>query len=169
MATVMGALGFSSCHCHKQLVEPEEPAAPESIDRGEMRLMYGVPTMNYMIRGQVKDSEGKPVKDIRVNMLERGMEVRDGELQGDSVRMRRWLDGNAVMTDKKGRFEIKESGIPQEEVRLMIRDTDGVENGDFKNQVIEVKVQKDDVDRDGAGGWNQGTFKKEVEVLLEKR
>ena len=169
LATVMGALGFSSCHCHKQLAEPEEEKTPEIRDRGEMRLMYGVPTMNYMIRGQVKNIDGKPVKDVRVNMLERGMEVVDGKLQGDPERVQQWLDGTSVATDKEGRFVLKESGIPQEKIRLMVRDIDGKENGEFQNRLVEMDVTPADVDRTNAGGWNQGTFDKDVEIFLEDK
>ena len=169
LVTVMGAFGLSACHCHKESVKTEESEAPKVAPREEIRLMYGVPTMNYMIRGQVKDADGKPVQDIRVNMLERGMEVQDGQLQGDPQRVQQWLDRSSVKTDKEGRFEINESGIPQEEVRLMIRDVDGVENGEYKNQLLEMKVEQGDVDREGAGGWNQGTFKKMVDVKLENK
>lgn len=167
LVTVMGMFGLSSCHCHKEAAKTEEPKAPAMQPREEIRLMYGVPTMNFMIRGQVKDADGRPVKDIRVNMLERGMEVQNGELQGDPERMQLWLEQNAAKTDKDGNFVINNSGMPREEVRLMVRDVDGVENGEYKNQVLEVKVKQGDVDRTGAGGWNQGTFKKEVEIKLE--
>lgn len=172
LVTVMGAFGLSSCHCHKEAAKSEEPemsAQPAMRDRGEARLMYGVPTMNFQIRGQVMDADGNPVKDIRVNMLERNMELKDGELQGDPERVKEWLEQSAVTTDKEGRFEIKNSGIPQEEVRLMVRDTDGTTNGEYKDQVLELKVQREDVDMEGAGGWNQGTFKKSVEVKLEEK
>ena len=169
LVTVMGAFGLSSCHCHKEAVKSEEPETPAVKPREEIRLMYGVPTMNYMIRGQVKDVDGRPVKDIRVNMLERGMEVKDGELQGDPERVKAWLEKSAVKTDQEGRFEINNSGTPQEEVRLMVRDVDGSENGEYKDQLMGVKVQQSDVDREGAGGWNQGTFKKQVEIKLENR
>lgn len=168
LASIMGALGFTSCHCHKQLAEPEEKT-PEVRDRGEMRLMYGVPTMNFMIRGQVKNSDGNPVKGIRVNMLERGMEVVEGELQGDPERVQQWLDGTSVATDKEGRFVVKERGIPQEKVRLMVRDVDGHENGEFKNRLVEVDVTPEDVDRTNASGWNQGVFDKTVEIFLEDK
>ena len=97
------------------------------------------------------------------------MEVQDGQLQGDPQRVQQWLDRSSVKTDKEGRFEINESGIPQEEVRLMIRDVDGVENGEYKNQLLEMKVEQGDVDREGAGGWNQGTFKKMVDIKLENK
>ena len=169
LVTVIGAMGLSSCHCHKQLAEPEKEPEPAVRDRGEMKLMYGVPTMDFQIRGQVKDAQGKPVKDIRINMLERNMEVKDGELQGDPEAINNWLQNTEVKTDNKGRFEIKNSGIPQEQVRLMVRDTDGKENGEFKNRMVEMQVTPDDVDKSNAGGWNQGTFNKQVDIKLEKK
>ena len=172
LVTMMGAFGLSSCHCHKEAAKSEEaaqPSQPEMRDRGEARLMYGVPTMNFQIRGQVKDAQGNPVKDVRVNMLERNMEVKDGELQGDSERVKAWLDESAVITDKDGRFEIMNSGIPQEEVTLMVRDVDGAENGEFKDQVVAFEVKASDVDKTNAGGWNQGTVMKRVDVTLEEK
>ena len=72
LVTLMGAMGFSSCHCNKELADPQ-PDTPPIQDREPVRLMYGVPSMNFMIRGQVKDADGRPVRDIRVNMLDRGM------------------------------------------------------------------------------------------------
>ena len=169
LISLMGALGFSSCHCHKQMGKTEEPETPAAEDRGEARLMYGVPTMNYMIRGQVRDAEGNPVRDIRVNMLERGMEVKDGELQGDPERVKSWLEESASVTDKEGRFEIVNRGIPQEQVRLMVRDTDGPANGAYKDQVLDLPVQQDEVDLEGVGGWYRGSFNKEVEIKLENK
>ena len=57
----------------------------------------------------------------------------------------------------------------QEQVRLMVRDVDGKSNGDCKNRVVEMDVTPDDVDRTNAGGWNQGTYNKEVKINLEKK
>lgn len=169
LVTVMGAFGLSACHCHKEVTKTEAEETPEMKPREEIRLMYGVPTMNFMIRGQVKDADGRPVKNIRVNMLERNMEVKDGELQGDPKRVQQWLEQSAVKTDGNGNFVISNSGLPQEEVKLMVRDVDGQENGEYKNQVLEMKVNQADVDRTGAGGWNQGTFIKSVEVKMENK
>ncbi len=169
LVTVMGALGLSACHCHKEAAKTEIKETPEVNPREEIRLMYGVPTMNFIIRGQVKDSDGRPVKDIRVNMLERSMEVRDGELHGDPEAINNWLQNTEVKTDNKGRFEIKNSGIPQEQVRLMVRDVDGKENGEHKSRMVEMEVTPADVDKSNAGGWNQGTFNKQVDIKLEKK
>lgn len=170
LVTLMSAFGLSACHCHKETVKSEEPETPPvAKPREEIRLMYGVPTMNFQIRGQVKDVDGRPVKDIRVNMLERGMVVKDGELQGDPERVKAWLEKSSVSTDKEGRFTLKESGVPQEQVRLLVRDVDGQQNGEYKDQLLEIKVQQGDIDREGAGGWNQGTFNKSVEIKMENK
>lgn len=169
LATAMGTLGFSSCHCHKQLSEPEPEPEPNVRDRGEMRLMYGVPTMNYMIRGQVRDSEGRPVGNIHVNMLDRNMEVQDGQLVGDPESVEHWLEMTSVTTDNDGRFMLQNSGLPQEHVRLLVRDVDGKDNGEYKNSVVEMEVAPTDVDRTNASGWNQGTFSNDVKIKLENK
>lgn len=171
LVSLMGALGFSSCHSHKQMAEPEaEPDnLPKVEDGGQMRLMYGVPTMNFMIRGQVKDADGKPVRDIRVNMLERGMVVQDGELQGDPENVQRWLDGTSVATDGEGRFAIDLKGRPQDEVRLLVRDVDGKANGSFRNELVGLEVRSEDVDRSDAAGMHEGTFKKELDISLQEK
>ncbi|MBR4738389.1 MAG: radical SAM-associated putative lipoprotein [Bacteroidales bacterium] len=172
LITAMSALGLSSCHCHKKLAdsEKESDTKPEVRDRSENLLMYGVPTMTFHVRGQVKDANGNPVKDIRVNMLERGMETTpEGKLIGDPEAVERWLEHSSVKTDKEGRFEIMNSGTPQEQVRLLVRDVDGEENGEFKDSVVEMNVTPADVDRTNAGGWNQGTFMKRVNIKLENK
>jgi putative lipoprotein (rSAM/lipoprotein system) len=176
LISVMGALGLTSCHCHKKLADPktDESDTPVDVrdgerDRGEMKLMYGVPTMNYMIRGQVKDAAGRPVRDIRVNMLERNMEASADGIEGDPEAVKDWLQNTEVRTDDEGRFTIQNSGLPQEEVRLMVRDIDGKENGEYQNQLIGLSVKPEDMDRTNAGGWNQGTFNKQVDIKLEKK
>lgn len=179
LVSLMSLFGLSSCHCHKEM-EKSDPTQgratsessgekPKIQPRQEIRLMYGVPTMNYMVRGQVKNADGQPVKGIRVNMLERGMEVKDGRLVGEPEKVQLWLDQNSVSTDGEGRFEIKTQGLPQENVRLLVRDVDGPENGDLKDQLLNMPVQQGDVDREGSGGWNQGSFNKKVEIELENK
>ena len=36
-------------------------------------------------------------------------------------------------------------------------------------RMVEMEVTADDVDRTQAGGWNQGTYNKEVEIKLEEK
>jgi putative lipoprotein (rSAM/lipoprotein system) len=167
LLTIMGMLGVSGCKSTSAVVEPEkpEPIAP----REEIRLMYGVPTMNYMIRGQVRDAEGRPLGDIRVNMLERNMETTADSLHGDPERVKQYLELTAVATDSDGRFTIQRSDLPQEQVRLLLRDVDGEVGGAHKNRLIEVNVTPESIDKTNAGGWNQGTFQKDLEISLESK
>ena len=169
LATAMGALGFASCHSHKQIAAPQEPGETELEERGEMRLMYGVPTMKYRVSGKVTDAKGSPVGGVSVNMLEAGIEATADTVMGDPDNVRKYLEGTAVKTDKDGRFEISGSDTPRESVRLLLRDTDGKANGSFKNKLLEIKVDEKQVDKEGAGGWNLGTFDTKVRVELERK
>lgn len=165
--SLMGLLGFSSCHSTKELTAPEPESKPTPKPREEIRLMYGVPTMDFRISGHVKDANGKPVKGVAVNMLERGIEATADTIYGDQDNIRRYLEKNEVRTDRRGYFELSMQGRPQESVRVLVRDTDGKTNGEYRNQLLEVKVNN--VDRSNAGGWNQGSFSKEVEIQLEEK
>lgn len=167
LMSIMGLLGFSGCKSSAPVAKPEEPARP--APREEIRLMYGVPTMNYMIQGQVRDADGRPISNIRVNMLERNMAITDDSIHGDPERVQHFLDNSAVITDLQGHFIIQNSGLPQEEVRLLVRDVDGEIGGDFQNRVVVLPVDAGSVDRTNAGGWNQGTFNKTVDIKLENK
>ncbi|MBR3784070.1 MAG: radical SAM-associated putative lipoprotein [Bacteroidales bacterium] len=176
LASLMGVLGLTSCHSSKQMPaseqsEPEanQPVKPAPRPRDEIRLMYGTPTMNFRLSGQVKDPAGKPVKGVAVNMLERGLEATADTIFGDQENIRRHLESTSVTTDAKGRFELQTSGLPQQEVRVLVRDVDGEKNGSFRNKLIDVQLKPEDVDRSNAGGWNQGTANKVLDIELERK
>ena len=177
LLTVMGALGMSACQCHKRVAQTEtkpetpavEPGRPSVEDRGEIRLMYGVPTMNFMIQGRVHDADGRPVQGIRVMMLENGIEATADTVYGDPERVKEYLENSSVATDKDGRFAIQRNDRPLEQVRVLVRDVDGSTSGNYRNQLIEMKVAPGDVDRTNAGGWNQGTYNKVMDIQLEEK
>ena len=97
------------------------------------------------------------------------METVDDSLMGDPERVKEYLERTDVSTDKDGHFVIEKSGTPQENVRLLVRDVDGEVGGSFKNRLVEIRVTPADVDRSNAGGWNQGTFNKELDIELENK
>ncbi len=165
--SLMGLLGFSSCHSHKQLTAPEQETKPTPQPREEIRLMYGVPTMDYRISGRVKDAKGNPVEGVAVNMLERGLKATADTIYGDQDNIRRYLEKNAVKTDRNGNFMISTQDRPQENVRVLVRDIDGKANGEHQNQLLEIKV--DNVDKSNADGWYLGMFKKDVDIRLEEK
>ena len=163
--SLMGLFGFSSCHSSKQLTAPEPEPSPTPKPREEIRLMYGVPTMDYHISGRVKDAKGKPVEGVAINMLEHGLNATADTIYGDQNNIRRYLQKNEVRTDSQGRFVVNTQDVPRESVRVLVRDTDGKANGEYKNQLLEVPV--DNVDKSKASGWYQGTFIKVMEIELE--
>ena len=165
--SLMGLMGFSSCHSTKELTAPEPEPKPTPKPREEIRLMYGVPTMDYHISGRVKDAKGKPVEGVAINMLERGLNATADTIYGDQDNIRRYLKKNEVRTDSQGRFVVNAQDLPRESVRVLVRDTDGKANGEYKNQLLEVPV--DNVDRSKANGMYQGSFIKVIEIELEER
>ena len=169
LASVMGALGLTSCHCSKKAAATQEEEIPAMRPREEMRLMYGVPTMDFQIRGQVRNADGKPVKNIRVNMLERGLEATADTIYGDQENIKKYLENNEVKTDKRGNFELRHDGLPREKVRVLVRDTDGKANGRYKNRLLDVPVKAENIDKTNAGGWNQGTFSTKIDIELESK
>ena len=46
---------------------------------------------------------------------------------------------------------------------------DAPETVSISSWMVEMEVTADDVDRTQAGGWNQGTYNKEVEIKLEEK
>ena len=169
IVSLMGALGLSSCHSHKQLAQPEEEQPPRPQPREEIRLMYGVPTMGYRIMGHVKDPQGRPVKDISVNVLEQGVEATADTIYGDQENIRRYLKRNEVKTDNRGNFELRYDDTPRQNVRVLVRDTDGPANGQYKNRLLDVPVKAENIDKTNAGGWNQGTFSTKIDIELESK
>lgn len=169
IVSLMGALGLSSCHSHKQLASPQEEPEPQPSPREEIRVMYGVPTMGYHIMGQVKDRQGKPVEGVSVNLLEHGLEATADTIYGDQENIRKYLKKNEVKTDKRGNFELHHDGLPRENVRVLVRDTDGEANGQYKNRLLDVPVKADNIDKTNAGGWNQGTFNTTIDIELESK
>ena len=165
--SLMGLLGLSSCHSNKQIATPEPESKPTPKPREEIRVMYGVPTMDYRISGRVKDAKGNPVKGIAVNMLDRNINATADTIYGDQGNIQRYLEHNEVRTDSQGRFAIMAQELPHESVRLLVRDTDGKANGEYKNQLLEVPV--DNVDKSSASGWYLGTFNKELNIQLEDK
>ena len=169
LTTIMGVVGLSGCKTVAPVAEPEkEPLRP--TPRQEIRVMYGVPTMNYQIRGHVHDAGGQPLSDIRVNMLERNIEATGDSLHGDPERVQAYLTNTEVRTDAEGNFTIERSDLPQEQVRLLVRDVDGqAGGGEFRNRMVEVPVTREGLDTVGAGGWFQGTFRHQMDVRLENK
>lgn len=95
---------------------------------------YGVPIMEYVVKGKVTDAEtGTPVKGIEV-------------IPEDSNAL--------VYTSENGDFTCEGATFPDDKVTLTFKDIDGEENGVYATQEIEVPVEKSE---DGSG-WFAGVY-----------
>ena len=89
LLSLMGLIGVTGCKSSKQAQtspsenlqtveqqdQPQDQPVKKKVeqDRGQVALMYGVPTINYRVRGKVVNHNGKPVKGIQVVMLNRSI------------------------------------------------------------------------------------------------
>lgn len=107
---------------------------------------YGVPVMEYMVKGKVTDAEsGQPVKGIEVTSEESYVQV---------------------YTTENGEFTCEGMTFPDGAVSLTFKDVDGEENGLYEQKQIEVPVEKSE---DGSG-WFAGIYiAEDVKIVLEKK
>jgi len=171
LVTLMGVLGFFGCKSVKEpAIEPEREKPPTPRMRNDIRVMYGVPTMNYMVHGQVHNENGEPLGNISINMLEPNMQISGDSIHGDPERVRQYLERTAITTDENGMFGIDiDKGQPQTQVRILVRDADGESNGTYRNKVLQIDVTPENLDRSDANGMHQGTLRQTLDIELENK
>ena len=129
---ILGVLGFSAC---------DNPP----LD------MYGSPTVDFMVKGKVTDSEGTPIKGIVISS-KRGLS-----------------DDLSAVTDEKGEFvtnKIKEFGVMG---TLVFTDVDGAENGgDFETYEKDLSKFPQTQVKEGEG-WYKGEYEVTADVKLNKK
>lgn len=102
---------------------------------GTMVAEYGVPVMEYKIKGKVTDAySGEPVKGIKVT----------GEESYEPV-----------YTSESGEFSYEGTAFPDGKVTLVFADVDGKDNGMYLKETVEVSVEKS---KDGSGAWYAGLY-----------
>lgn len=115
----------------------------------EMTVEYGMPTMDYSVKGKVVDAEsGKAVAGIEVTREEYGSQIDT--------------------TKADGSFAISGTTFPTEEFTVKLRDIDLEKDGAYKS-VDAAAIQLQQVKK-GDGNWYHGEFKAEDVVLkIEKQ
>lgn len=113
-------------------------------------VMYGTPRADFRAQGKVTDSEGNPIKGIRVRSQEDG--------------------GKGILTAEDGGYDISGSMFPGH-VQLTFTDIDGPDNGgEFTERAVDVKFTQDDRTGKGDGSWYSGSFAREgIDVTLEEK
>jgi putative lipoprotein (rSAM/lipoprotein system) len=126
--------------------------------------VYGVPTVNFAVKGRVVDSAGKPIKGVQVMLI-------NSEIDPDNLPESPYWDEQlkriADTTDAQGNFSVRTTDRrPWDQVRVMVTDIDGAKNGKFERQVVEVEFGDPEGGRDK---WKLGERNAEVTVKMKRK
>jgi putative lipoprotein (rSAM/lipoprotein system) len=131
-------------------------SSEDPIDMYGTPVEYGAPTVEFQLKGNVTDENGKAVQGIKVKVQEHN-----------------WLNIDSVKTDVNGKFHIPFtiSAFNEKDLnrcKLIVEDTDGAENGEFKNDTINLNGAEAKKIKDGEG-WFNGAYEVNVDVKLKKK
>ena len=155
----------SSSFSDKDAVKPDEAEKNEIKPRQEVPVMYGVPTVNYIVKGRVVDQSGKPVKGAQVILLNNTIDAEPGNVP-DNDYVRAYVARASDTTDANGQFNCHTTDMPEQPMRVLVRDIDGAKNGKFENQVLDVEFGEPE---GGSGNWKLGERKAEVTVKMKRK
>lgn len=138
----------------------------EGMAREPQVTVYGVPTVDYCVKGRVTDANGKPIKGLQVMLVDSRIDPEN--LPSNNyweVELARMSD----TTDSQGNFEVKGSDRPWEEMRVLVRDIDGAKNGSFQDQLVNVSFGEPEKGDKPVSSWNLGTKKAEIAVKMNRK
>lgn len=173
LLTAMGLFGMAACHTAKESARPSDPATPEPTpgkvsDRGEAAVMYGVPTMDFVVNGTVRNEQGKPVKGLQVVLVNQNLDIDPEQMHEDNPYVLNYLKRASDTTDAQGVYECHTTDVPVESQQIIVRDIDGKANGSYESQMFEVKFTEGD-QTTTRQGWNMGTREKKVDITVIKK
>lgn len=156
--------GVPATDYRQQIPPQEEPkVAVQEPPREPQVTVYGVPTVDFAVKGRVVDAAGKPVKGVQVMLI--NSEI-DPENLPESPYWDEQLKRISDTTDAQGNFEVRNTDRPWQQVRVMVRDIDGAKNGKYENQVLDVEFGEPEGGRDK---WRLGEKKAEVTVKMKRK
>lgn len=171
LVTVMGMLGMGGCHSGKEVAQPkieEEPQVEKPKPRDPVVLMYGVPTMNFVVKGKVTNDAGQPVPGIQVILLNRNVDITPDYMQEDNPYVQDYIRHASDTTDAEGNYTVRTTDAPATRSQMMVRDIDGEKNGKYKSMMLDIEYDDPDQPQQRQG-WNMGTRVKNEDVVVEEK
>ncbi len=145
LSALLPLLGFTACE-----------------NNGEVPAEYGTPSVDYQVKGQVTDTEGKPIKGIQVIVENQyGGVVND---QGEYIGY-----ADTLHTDTEGNFESHKIHAVGIGGKIHFKDIDNEENGGSfsEDSVAMDSLEKRQVAK-GDGHWYQGRYELTANKQLTK-
>lgn len=145
IAFLMGLLGFSACS--------------DSEKDDESVVMYGTPSAQFVVKGNVVDKNDQPIQNIKT-VVEFTHSNSDGKTIAYPM--------DSVQTNAKGEFEIK-GYIPYYNSKFAMRfeDIDDKTNGSYQNKTDTVQFSPEDFKPQGA--WQSTATKDMGKVVLNEK
>lgn len=136
LGALMGVLGFGGCFltsCAK---------------------MYGCPSADYKLVGDVKDVRRNPIPGIRVVFDRYPQDEKHGK--------------DTLYTDEKGHFEKDLPGFMWDESSIVkFEDVDGSENGSFRTKILANEDLVFERTKNGDRKFYSGAFDVHADAVLE--
>ena len=172
LMTLMGALGMAGCHGTKEAAKDPVTPNPDSLQtqpdpRERAVLMYGVPTMDFVLKGRVIDTQGNPVSGMQVVLINGTVDITPENMQDDNPYVQDYINSAGDTTNAEGIFECQMRDVPNELQHVIVRDVDGSKNGEYESQMLEVNFAEGETTQPRKG-WYMGTRTKDVDITVKK-
>jgi len=174
LMTAMGLFGLTACHTAKEAAnqQPKDNDPDDAVvapnPRNEMALMYGVPTMDFVVKGRVIDSYGNPVKGMQVILVNQTVDIAPDHMDEDNPYVKEYIEQASDTTDAQGTFSCHTRSVPVDRQRMIIRDVDGSANGSYEDQMVEIEFTEENQTGERKG-WYMGVRTKDVDITVLKK
>lgn len=149
LSFILTVLGFAGCN------DDDGPYVNSPNDSSI--CMYGVPTVDYCIKGKVVDNADKPVEKIVVSFV--NYSILGSYQDFYSI-------NNCDTTDATGNYSITDQSFPFEEditVSISLRDINEIHSPD----TLYVNFTSKDLNTDSSDSWNKGCYEKTIDIKLK--
>lgn len=118
--------------------------------------MYGTPSATYEVKGKVCDTDGNPIKGIKIALQDDATDPNPYEIaESQSL--------------ENGDYTIRNTTFPRSKLYLSVEDIDGTANGgEFEEKTVELDFSKIKYTGE-SDGWYHGKKSLEQDIVLEEK
>jgi putative lipoprotein (rSAM/lipoprotein system) len=128
-------------------------------DEPEFIAEYGAPYADFIFKGQVTDEVGTPIQNIKTSLK--------NTFQIENERYVYCID--SVQSGVSGDYQLKYSGMLNQDNKIIVEDVDGEANGgEFLSDTLDIDFDKAVKTKEGHH-WYQGTYEISQDVKLKKK